>query len=172
MLHVASVCSPCYLLLRVVGNCCTKFETGQAFELTSPNISFVPWSPKRSATMLDPRVCTDLPTLLARATHAHYTWYPSSLQCLMGCILPTMHCRSQHCWEWLHPFAHNCQHGRSNSQHCWANNVGSSLRPLHVLSIRLYAFLLAENIETHLGYKTLSTKIFRNFSLSLLHSRF
>ena len=23
---------------------------------------------------------------IARATHAHYTWYPSSLQCLMGCM--------------------------------------------------------------------------------------
>ena len=35
------------------------------------------------------------------------------LQRLMGCILPTMHCRSQLCWELLHPFAHNCQHARS-----------------------------------------------------------
>ena len=109
---------------------------------------------------------------IARATHAHYTWYPSSLQCLMGCILPTMYCRSQHCQEWLHPFAHNCQHGRINSQHCWTNNVESSLRPLHLLSIRLYTFFIAENIDTHLSYKTLSTKVFRNFSLSLLHSRF
>ena len=24
---------------------------------------------------------------------------------LMGCILPTMHCRSQHCWKLLLPFA-------------------------------------------------------------------
>ena len=29
------------------------------------------------------------------------------------------------CWELLHPFAHHCQHGRNNSQHCWPNNVGS-----------------------------------------------
>ena len=28
------------------------------------------------------------------------------------------------CWELLHPFAHHCQHQRSNSQHCWGNNVG------------------------------------------------
>ena len=49
------------------------------------------------------------------ATYAHYTW----LQRLMGCILPTMHCRSQTCWELLHPFAHHCQHTRNNSQHCW-----------------------------------------------------
>ena len=34
--------------------CCAKFETGQTFQPTTPNISFVPWSPKRSATMFDP----------------------------------------------------------------------------------------------------------------------
>ena len=43
-LHVASVCTPCYVLLDVVACCCA----------TTPNISFAPWSPKRSATMLDP----------------------------------------------------------------------------------------------------------------------
>ena len=37
-----------------VACCCAKFETGQTFQSTTPNISFVPWSPKRSATMLDP----------------------------------------------------------------------------------------------------------------------
>ena len=74
----------CYIglhtLLHVVGSCCTKFETGQIFEPTTPNISFVPLLPKRSATMLES---------------------------LMRCILPTMHCRSQHCWELLSPFAHS-----------------------------------------------------------------
>ena len=54
MLHVVSVCTPCCMLLDVVACCCTKFETGQTFQTTTPNISFVPWSPKRSATMLDP----------------------------------------------------------------------------------------------------------------------
>ena len=57
---------------------------------------------------------------IAGATHAHYAWF----QRLMGCILPTVHCRSQHYWELLHPFAHHCQHARNNSQHCWRNNVG------------------------------------------------
>ena len=38
----------------VVESCCAKFETGQTFQPTTPNISFVLWSPKRSATMLDP----------------------------------------------------------------------------------------------------------------------
>ena len=54
MLHVASVCTPCCMLLDVVGSCCAKLETGQTFQPTTPNISFVPWSLKRSATMLDP----------------------------------------------------------------------------------------------------------------------
>ena len=57
------------------------------------------------------------------ATHAHYA--------CMGCILPTMHCRSQHCWELLHPFAHHCQHARNNSQHCWRDTVGSCCVRLH-----------------------------------------
>ena len=53
------------------------------------------------------------------------------LQRLMGCILPTTHCRSQHCWELLHPFAHHCRHTRNKSQHYWRNNVGSCCVRLH-----------------------------------------
>ena len=85
----------CSMLLR-------KVETGQTFQPTTRNISFVPCSSRRSATMLGPR------TLI---TH--------SLQRLTGCILSTMYCRSEHCWELLHPFAHHCQHARNNSEHCW-----------------------------------------------------
>ena len=59
-----------------------------------------------SPTLLEPRT---------RITHC--------LQWLMGCILPTMHYRSQHCWEVLHPLAHHCQHER--------NNVGSCYVTLH-----------------------------------------
>ena len=47
-------CVRLHTLLYVLGCCCAKFETGQTFQPTTPNISFVPWSPKRSATMLDP----------------------------------------------------------------------------------------------------------------------
>ena len=46
----------CYMLgpfAHPVACCCAKFETSQTFQPTTPNISFVPWSPKRSATMLD-----------------------------------------------------------------------------------------------------------------------
>ena len=41
---------PCCMLSYVVACCCAKFETGQTLQPTTPNISFVPWSPKRSAT--------------------------------------------------------------------------------------------------------------------------
>ena len=47
-------CVRLHTLLHVVACCCAKFETGQTFEPTTPNISFVPWSTKRSPTMLDP----------------------------------------------------------------------------------------------------------------------
>ena len=50
MLCVASVCTPCCLLLCVIG---AKFETSQTFESKTPNISFALWSPRRIATMLD-----------------------------------------------------------------------------------------------------------------------
>ena len=46
------------------------------------------------------------------------------LQRLTGCILPTMHCRSQHCWKLLHLFAHHCQHVRNNSQIVGATMLG------------------------------------------------
>ena len=47
-------CVRLHNLLHVVACCCAKFETGQTFQPTTPNISFVPLSPKRSATTLDP----------------------------------------------------------------------------------------------------------------------
>ena len=31
LIHVASVCTPCCMLLRIFGSCCAKFETGQTF---------------------------------------------------------------------------------------------------------------------------------------------
>jgi len=42
MLHVASVCTPCYMLLNVVACCWAKFETGQTFQPTTPHIPIVP----------------------------------------------------------------------------------------------------------------------------------
>ena len=75
-------------MLHVVGSCSAKFETGQKFEPTSPNISFVPWSPKRSATMLDQF------TQLFQHCQSHarvFHMVSFKLQFLIGCILPKMH---------------------------------------------------------------------------------
>ena len=41
MLNVASACTPRCMLLDVVACCCAKFETGQTFQPTTPNISFL-----------------------------------------------------------------------------------------------------------------------------------
>ena len=84
----------CCMSLRVVGSCWAKFESGQTFE----PISFLPWSPIRRATMFDRFALLFQPCWgHARALHG--------LQSLVGCILPTMQCGSQHCWKLLHSFS-------------------------------------------------------------------
>ena len=93
------------------------------------------------------------------ATHAHY----HGLQRRMGCILPMMHCMSQHCWELWHPFAHYCQHVRNNSQHSWRNSVGSCC-------IRLHAALRSLSIFFSLSFAGLPPDF--SFSLSFSCSIF
>ena len=61
----------CYKLrpfAHPVACCWATFETGQTFQPTTPKISFVPWSLKRSATMLDS-------SNIVGATHAQYAWF-------------------------------------------------------------------------------------------------
>ena len=124
MLHVASVCTPCCMLLDVVACCCTKFETGQTFQPTTSNISL--FHDRRSlAQQCWIRLHSSSNTV--GATHAHYAWftktyglYPShdSLQVPVLLVvvasvctplptrtqqLPTLY--SQQCWELLRPCA-------------------------------------------------------------------
>ena len=86
--HLHSFC----ILLRIARSCCAKFETGQTFEQAISNISFVLWSPKRGATMLDsvaqlfqhPRtqvthglsfpLCTAAPNIVGNAHHCQPCW--------------------------------------------------------------------------------------------------
>ena len=91
--------------------------------------TFLLFRDRRSVVNNTGSVCTVLPTLLGPRTRITH-----GLQRLMGCILPTMQCRSQHFWELLHPFAHHCQHARNNFQHCWGNNAGSCYVRLHATS--------------------------------------
>ena len=109
-------CIRLHTLLHPVGCCCAKFETGQTFQPTTPNISFVSWSPKCSATMFDPfaqlfQRCWGR----ARSLCMVYKdlWVVSFPRCTTGANierplptrtqqLPTL--LAQH-WELLHPFA-------------------------------------------------------------------
>ena len=86
--HLHSFC----ILLRIARSCCAKFETGQTFEQAISNISFVLWSPKCGATMLDsvaqlfqhPRtqithglsfpLCTAAPNIVGNAHHCQPCW--------------------------------------------------------------------------------------------------
>ena len=112
MIHVnvASVSPPCCILLSVR-------NVWNLLSQTSPNISFVSWSSKRSATILGP-----FAQLFQHCwSHALALHIVSKV---IGHTLPTMHCRSQHCLELLNIFADHCQHGRSNSQHTLPPPVG------------------------------------------------
>ena len=125
MLHVASFANNvecCCMLLRVVGSCSAKFETGQTFGPTTarPNISFVPWSPMLDQCWINVgSIFTPLPTLLLLATHAHYTRIqrirllrPShdalqvpSLLGVTASLCTPLPKRTQQCWKLLCPFA-------------------------------------------------------------------
>ena len=97
MSHVASVCTPCCMLLRKVWN-------WSNFSANNSQHFFCSMITKAKGNNVG-SVCTALPTLLGPCTLIMH-----GLQRLMGCILYTMHCRSQTCWELLHPSAHHCQH--------------------------------------------------------------
>ena len=57
MLHVVSLCAPCCMLLRVIGSCCAKFETGQTFRYVQTDAT----TPS-SGKYLDANFQTDLHT--------------------------------------------------------------------------------------------------------------
>ena len=69
MLHVASVCRPLHV------NCCASFETGQTFQSTTPNISFVLWSVAQQCWIhLHSSLCMDYKDL----------WFVFFPQCTAG----------------------------------------------------------------------------------------
>ena len=105
-------CVRLHTLLHVVGCCCAKFETDQTFQSTTSNSLLLP--DRRDVAQ----------QCWIRWHSSSNTWFTKAY----GLFFPTMYCRSQHCWELLHPLAHHCQHGRNDFQHCWRNSVGSCFR--------------------------------------------
>ena len=85
VLHVASVCTPCCMLLDVAGQ---RLKPVKLFSQQLPR--FLLFRDRWSAA----QQCWTLPTLLGPRTPSTH-----GLQRLVGCILPTMHCRPQHCTE-------------------------------------------------------------------------
>ena len=122
MLQVASVCTPCFMLLDVVACCCAKFETCQTFQPTTLNISL--FRDRRSVTQ-QCWICLHSSSNIVGATHAHYTRFtktyglcpshdalqvPTLLRVVASICtplptwmqqLPTM--LAQQCWELLRP---------------------------------------------------------------------
>ena len=76
------------MLFRVVGSCQAKFETVKLFQSTTSNILF-------RSVVQQCWIRFYNSSDIVGANHAHY----ACLQSLMGCILSTMHCRSQYCLE-------------------------------------------------------------------------
>ena len=54
MLHVASVCTPCCMLLNVVACCCAKFETGQTFNLVQTDATLLTYNLQHCWELLRP----------------------------------------------------------------------------------------------------------------------
>ena len=54
MLHVASVCTPCCMLLNVVACCCAKFETGQTFNLVQTDATLLTYNFQHCWELLRP----------------------------------------------------------------------------------------------------------------------
>ena len=120
---VVSICTPCYMLLGVV------VQNKRVKRLSQQLPTFLLLRGRQSLQRNNVgSVYTALPTLLGPRTCI----ITHGRQSLMGCVLPTIHCMSQHCWELLHPLVNNCQHGYNNSQHCWPNNVWICCVHLHV----------------------------------------
>ena len=55
--------------------------------------------------------------------------------------------RSRRNWESLRPFAHHCEHGNNNSQHCCPNNAGSCCVRLHVVGVSVLPNKFVPHLE-------------------------
>ena len=87
----------CWIVLRVVAQ---SFKPIKLFSQQLPTFLLFP---DRPSVAQQRWICLHSSSNIAGATYAH----THGLQRLMGFILPTMHCRSQYCWELLRPFAHS-----------------------------------------------------------------
>ena len=69
-------CVHLHILLHVVVCCCAKFETGQTFQLTTPNTSLLLRDRRSVAQQCWIRLRSS--SNIVGATHAHYAWFTKS----------------------------------------------------------------------------------------------
>ena len=105
----------CWMLLRVVA------QSLKPVKLFSQQLPTFPLFPDRRSVAQQCWIRLHSSSNIFGAT----TLITHGLRRLMGCTLPTMQCRSQTCWELLHPFEHHCQHARSNVGSCCARLHGA-----------------------------------------------
>ena len=126
---------------------CVRLHVAKSTGSTTPNMSFVPWSLKHYATMLDPFA----QLFIKLFQHCWNNARPFRMS-LLGYIFPMRHCRSQNCWELLHPLAHppmpvrTQQLPRLLAQSCWellrpcARSLAPKSLSLSLRKVRTFSF--------------------------------
>ena len=121
----------------IVGICCNRTHTTANTNATTPSI-VGSWCIRMHTTDSTNATTSSIvgPTLLGvgASVCTPLTARTQQLPALLG----------QHCWELLHRYAQHCQHGRNNSQQCWAEIVGS-----YCMRIRITAVTNATNSPLH-----------------------
>ena len=121
MSHVASVCRPCCMLLRVVA------QSLKPVKLFSQQLPKFLLSRDRRSVGQQCWIRLHICSITVEATHAHYAWitktyglytFQDALQVLNLLGVVESVCTP-------------LQHARNNFQHCWRNNVRSSFARLH-----------------------------------------
>ena len=113
MLHVASVCTPCCILLDVVAQ---SLKLVKLFSQQLP--TFLLFRDRRSvAQQCSIRLHSS--SNVVGAAHAHYAWFTKTYG-----LYPS------HDALQVLTLRDHCQHARNNSQHCW-HNIGSCCIHLH-----------------------------------------
>ena len=144
MLYVASVCTPCWMLQRVVA------QSLQRVKLFSQQLLTFLLFPDRQTIAQQCWIRLHSSSNIVGVTHTHYAWFTKTYGLYLShdaLQVPT--------WlELLHPFAHHCQHVRNNSQHCWRNNGGSCCVHLHTA---LSLFSSISGLETFFQFQTFPT---------------
>ena len=80
MLHVASICTPCRMLLDVVSCCCTKFETSQTFSPVQTDATLLVNNSQRGWELLRPFARSFIASLTAISSYVFKNFVHNNIQ--------------------------------------------------------------------------------------------